>query len=393
MKRSALAAAIVSLAFTASASQAAPTVEELYELVKKQQLEIDRLKKEVDETDAKVEATADAVEQGSASSSKAASWASKTQLGGYGEHHYNNFENSDDKIDAHRFVLYIGHTFTDSVRFFSEFELEHGLAGDGKPGEVELEQAFIEWDYTEGHSVVAGQFLIPVGILNETHEPETFYGVERNLIEKNIIPTTWWETGVMFSGEIAPGLSYDVALHSGLKTDDGGKVRGGRQKSANAVANDFAYTGRIKYTAIPGLELAATYQLQSNITQGEAADDTAGSLIETHAIYNIGNFSVRGLYAGWNIDGETFEAAGRDTQSGWFVEPSYKLTENLGLFVRYAEWDNEGGLANAEADAARDYGVNYWLTENVVFKADFQQQNMANGADNDSLNLGVGWSF
>lgn len=392
MKRNLLSAAILSLAVSTTA-HAAPTVEELYDLVKKQQAEIDRLKVEVGETDAKVEATADAVEKSAGTTSKAASWASKTQIGGYGEHHYNNFEKSDDKIDAHRFVLYIGHTFSDSVRFFSEFELEHGLVKDGGPGEVELEQAFIEWDYMDGHSVIAGQFLIPVGILNETHEPDTYYGVERNLIEKNIIPTTWWETGVMFTGELAPGLNYDFAVHSGLKADDGGKIRGGRQKSANAVANDFAYTGRLKYTAVPGLELAATYQLQSNITQGVAADDTSASLFEAHAIYSINRFTVRGLYVDWNIDGETFDAAGRDSQTGWYVEPSVKVTDNLGVFIRYSEWDNEAGLAGATADTTLDYGANFWLTDTVVFKLDFQKQDMSDGADNDSLNLGIGWSF
>lgn len=392
MRKSALTA-VISLLVAPVFANAAPTIEELHELVKKQQQEIDLLKKEVSEADAKIEATADAVESGSGASNKSASWASKTQIGGYGEHHYNNFQNGNDKIDAHRFVLYIGHTFSDSVRFFSEFELEHGLVTEDGPGEVELEQAFIEWDYAQGHSLVAGQFLIPVGILNETHEPDTFYGVERNIIEKNIIPVTWWETGVMFTGELAPGVGYDVAIHSGLKTDDGGKIRDGRQKSANAVANDFAYTARIKYTAVPGLELAATYQLQTNITQGDAADDTSASLFEAHAIYNVGNFSIRGLYADWNIDGEVFDASGRDAQSGWYIEPSYKILDNLGVFVRQSEWDNEAGLAGADADAAFDIGVNFWLTDTVVFKADFQDQELANGGDNNSLNLGVGWSF
>lgn len=139
--------------------------------------------------------------------------------------------------------------------------------------------------------------------------------------------------------------------------------------------------------------MAATYQLQTNITQGDAADDTSASLFEAHAIYNVGNFSIRGLYADWNIDGEVFDASGRDAQSGWYIEPSYKILDNLGVFVRQSEWDNEAGLAGADADAAFDIGVNFWLTDTVVFKADFQDQELADGVDNNSLNLGVGWSF
>lgn len=393
---------MLAIAFTVTplTALAAPTIEEMWEIIQKQQEEIDALKRQLGETsdtlemtEKKVEATADAVEQvavGDGAVSKASEWTDKTRIGGYGEHHYNNFENSDDKIDAHRYVLYVGHQYSDTVRFFSEVELEHSLAGEGAPGEVELEQAFIEWEYMPGHSLVAGQFLIPVGILNETHEPETFYGVERNPIENRIIPTTWWETGAMLQGEFAPGLSYNFALHSGLKMDDGGTVRGGRQKSANATANDLAYTARLKYTGVPGLELAATYQYQENVTQG-VVSDTSASLFEAHAVYQTGPFGLRALVTEWDIDGDTFAQVGRDAQRGWYVEPSFRPIDSLGFFVRYSSWDNEAGLAGAESDEVVDYGINYWLNNNVVFKADYQDAGEYN--QNDSVNLGVGWSF
>ena len=217
-------------------------LEELWEIIQKQEEEITELKKgqaeteeKVDATSEAVEATVEAVEAGAlGNADKSLEWAKKTKIGGYGELHYNNFEGKDDQVDAHRFVLYVGHEYNDKVRFFSEVELEHSLAGDGKPGEVELEQAYIEWDFAKNHSLVSGLFLIPVGILNETHEPETFYGTERNQVEKNIIPTTWWETGALIRGDIAPGLSYDVAVHSGLENTDI-NIRSGRQKSAKQL--------------------------------------------------------------------------------------------------------------------------------------------------------------
>ncbi len=125
-----------------------------------------------------------------------------------------------------------------------------------QPGEVEVEQAYVQFDIGENTNVDGGLFLIPVGILNETHEPPTFYGVERNPVEKNIIPTTWWEGGAMLSGHYDSGFSYDVALTSGL--DGGTSIRGGRQKVAKATANNLAATARVKYTGTRGLELAAT---------------------------------------------------------------------------------------------------------------------------------------
>ena len=205
---------------TAVAATPTPSLEEMWAIIQQQQAEIAQLKtqlasadEEIKETNVKVEATASAVESGmaSGSNSMASSWTERTQIGSYGEMHYNNLEdkNSDgddkDEIDFHRFVLFLGHDFNDTTRMFSEVELEHSLSGDGKKGEVELEQAYIEHDFTSTTQLKAGLFLLPVGILNQTHEPDTFFGVERNNVEKNIIPTTWWEGGLALNGEIAPG--------------------------------------------------------------------------------------------------------------------------------------------------------------------------------------------
>lgn len=388
MKKTALAAALAAL--PALSFAAAPSTEEMWTIIQQQQREIERLKQEQAQADAKLNATADAVEQ----SAGIASWASKTTLGGYGEHHFNHFKNGDDKVDAHRFVLFIGHQFSDNVRFFSELEIEHGLAKDtadgSGPGEVELEQAYIAWDFTQGHTLTMGQFLIPVGIINETHEPDTFYGVERNNVEKNIIPATWWETGVMLNGELAPGLSYNLALHSGLEVDPAkGAVRGGRQKSAKATAEDLAYTARLSYNGIAGLELAAAVQQQQDISQGVAGGGEA-TLYQAHARYRVGDLTLTALAAQWDIDGDAFAANGTDKQDGNYLEASYKVTPKLGVFVRQSEWDNAAHSAVDTEVEQFDIGLNYWLVPNVVLKADIADTRNSN---KDAVNLGIGWSF
>jgi len=408
-----------------------------------------------------VEATAEAVEsQGSRSS-----FWDNTSMGGYGELHYNNWNrkngNDLERLDFHRFVLFFGHEFTDRLRFFSEFELEHALAGDGedKPGEVELEQAFVEYDFDERNSARAGIFLLPVGILNETHEPPTFYGVERNTVENVIIPTTWWAGGVGYTHRSDMGITFDLALHEGLEMEpttikvpdpddepavaritprnnlpfrpnqptnvrietldasyeifDTARIRSGRQKTANATASDLAVTGRIKYTGMPGLELAASLQYQSDMTQesDDAIDD--GILYEAHVVFNRGPFGLRALYAGWDLDVDSrievtdpndakktitvpnpVKADDYDQQEGWYIEPSFKLTPNFGIFARYE--DVEGGRASDEFEQW-SLGFNYWLNEDAVLKFDFvdrEHDNAANrGGDFDGFNLGVGYEF
>ena len=399
MKRSLLAASLSVASVAAQAAAQTPSLEEMWGLIQAQQAEIESLKAQLGQTESKlvqtevkVAATADAIEQGTVTvgaSPRPGTWVDRTSLGGYGEHHFNHVEDADDQVDAHRFVLFVGHQFTESVRFFSEFELEHGLAGEGEPGEVELEQAFIEYDYADNHSVQVGQFLLPVGILNETHEPETFYGTERNKVESEVIPSTWWEAGIMFKGEIAPGLTYNAAVHSGLKADST-RIRGGRQKNAEAKAEDLAFTGRLKYTGLPGLELAASVQLQQDISQGESSSDAEATLLEAHAIYRKDRLALRALWAEWDIDGQEFEMANADVLSGWYVEPSYRLTDKLGIFLRYSEWDRGDRMSNDYE--TYDFGINYWLTPQVVFKADYTDT-VGEADEGDAFNLGLGWSF
>jgi len=388
--------------FAGQAARAqAPDMEELWRVIQQQQAEIAELKSRLTETDARVEAAGAMLEDRENVGGHGAG-DERTRIGGYGELHYNNLD-SKDEVDFHRFVLFFGHEFTDSVRLFSELELEHAFSGDGEPGEVELEQAFIEMDLGENHRARAGVQLLPVGILNEIHEPNTFYGVERNPVEKDIIPATWWEAALSLNGELAPGWGYDLMLSSGLETPVTGasafKVRSGRNKVAAAAAGDGAVSGRLKYTGLAGIELGAAFQRQVDVTQGVM--DIDASLFEAHIDARKGPFGLRGLWAGWWLDdgpaGTGPAATGRDEQNGWYVEPSYRfeslgtLPGQAGVFVRYNEWDNNAGVSGATEKSQLDIGVNWWLHENVVFKFDYQNQ--MDSIDDDGFNLGMGYMF
>ena len=393
MKKTLIATALVGL-FASQTAFASQETQELRKVIEQQQKVLQDLERRLEATESRVEKTADVVEE-------VAESKSATTIGGYGELHYNNITDnksgSDKKaIDFHRFVLFFGHEFTEKTRFFSEVELEHSLSGDGKPGEVELEQAYIEHDFNEMFTGKAGLFLMPVGIINETHEPPTFYGVERNPVEKNILPATWWEAGAALNVKAAPGLAFDGAVTSGLEVaTEGSKaynIRSGRQKVAKANASDLAYTARAKYTGVPGLELAATAQYQADITQSAGGVDTASAtLLTAHAIYSIQGFTVKALYAQWDIDGKEAEDLGRDEQNGWYIEPSYRFNESFGLFARYNEYDNEAGNSDDTKIEQTNVGINYWLHENVVFKADYEK--VGGAKDADGFNLGVGYQF
>ncbi|MBA3582120.1 MAG: porin [Gammaproteobacteria bacterium] len=311
-------------------------------------------------------------------------------LGGYGEIHYNNYDDGiDNKIDFHRFVLFVGHDFSDDIRFFSEIEIEHALAGEGKPGEVELEQAYIEFAVNKSLNIKGGLFLIPIGILNETHEPPTFYGTERNPIENKIIPSTWWEGGIGANGNMGAGFSYDIAVHSGL--DGGTNIRDGRQKVAEATANQLATTMRIKYTGVAGLEIATSLQRQNDMTQNDTDIIDGATLFSAHIVYQGDKLGARALYADWEFDGNS--AGSKDEQQGFYIEGSYKIISQLGVFARQNIWNNSSAnISTVKNSTQTDFGFNYWAHENVVVKLDFQQQNVEAG-NKDGYNIGLGYQF
>lgn len=373
-------------------------VDELVERVREQDARIAELERRLGQTDNELEATVDFVESlGSESESRA------TTIGGYGELHYNNLDADDpandvDQIDFHRFVLFLSHRFNDRISFNGELEIEHSLAGDGAPGEVEIEQAYVDIRLNERVSARAGLFLIPVGFLNETHEPPTFYGVERNDVENVIVPTTWWEGGGGFSGNLDNGISWDVAMHSGLAMPTAGgsafRVRSGRQKVAEAFASNFAYTGRVRYSGIPGLELAASYQYQSDPSQMPGDGLDSGRLLSANLAWQLDDFSLKALYGAWRFDGVAVEAAGADEQDGWYVEPAYRLNPKWGVFARFEDVD---GARDVDQFSQISAGFNFWPHESVVLKFDYRQRDLdlpaQAGNDFDGFDLGVGYQF
>lgn len=415
---------------SAAAASATPTLEQMWQQLQQQQQEIQRLKARNQELEGKVEAAGamiDDVQQARGSGTSRAGQpvreaheqtgahtpfhhgqSGSTTVGGYGELHMNKLDGSGgasdkDEIDFHRFILFLNHEFDARTRFASELEVEHGFikdkndgSGSTAPGEVALEYAYVERDFTDTLQGRAGMLLMPVGIINETHEPPTFYGVERNPIETNIIPSTWREGGVSLTGRPAPGWQYDVMLHSGLGTGLGSNyaVRSGRKGVGKAPAKDPAGTVRVKWTGVPGLEIGGAFQHQTDITQGTGASAGAANLFEGHVAWHHGPFGLRALYARWDLDGSGPGAVGADEQVGWYIEPSYKITDKLGVFARYNQWDNQAGDDSVASEKQQtEFGINYWPHPDVVLKADYQIQDNDNGQDQDGFNLGVGYMF
>ena len=342
----------------------------------------------LEELEQRVEAVAEAVE---GLLGAGAAEAAATQVGGYGELHYLGLERTKE-MDFHRAVIFVGHDFNEAIRFYTEWDLEH--ADTGVNGALELEQAFLEFDLAPGRRLRAGVLLVPLGIINESHEPPVFYGVERPVIASALIPSTWREGGVQLLGELGPRWRYDLMLSSGLATDPAGSnafvVRKSRGQVSEAPAQDLAYTARLRWLPGPGLELGLGVFHQRDMTQNRG-EPVPATLWVAQGVWQRGAWTLKGVYARWRLDGAAARALGRDRQQGGYLEPSWKAREDLGLYARYSVWDLEAGSAADTERRRTEAGLSYWPHPRVVVKANYQWEEGPGGED--GLSLGVGYDF
>jgi len=348
----------------------------------------------------------------------------KLKLGGYGDIHANFTEGSEsDKVDFHRLVMYLGYDFDDWIKFHSETELEHAFVSDGD-GEISLEQAYLDFLLSDNFNIRAGRILTPIGIINKTHEPPTFNGVERPNFAKYIIPTTWSSDGIGLFGGLTPSLKYEAYVVAGLDGDSfsSSGIRGGRIKSEQSL-NEVAFTGRLDYRPYEEVLSNSDQSLRLGLsgyfggldnTDGGGGSGKDGEIAMTSADfeYSISKFDFRGVIANTNIDGaRNFGGGVAEEMFGWYLEGAYhfwpdewktgKLEKSdATVFVRYEEYDTQHEMPSGIAkDKTKDVdevtaGVNFYLTPNFVIKADYQISDDASGSDRDDLfNLGLGWMF
>ena len=333
--------------------------------------------------------------------SKEKSFLDRFTFGTYGEIHA-RVGDGDDNIDPHRIVLFADFEISDKLKFVSETELEHfltkteGSDWTSQNLEFKVEQAYFEYSFSEDLSGYAGLVLVPVGVLNQTHEPTTFYGVERPNVEKYIVPTTWTELGIGVSKTYDNGLQLDALFHSGLdmKNSDG-YIRGGRSnyqfEEFESNTDSWAVTTRAKYTGIAGVELAGSLQYQYD-TSSRVTGQQDAILASTHGIYRNGGFQFIALANYWNVDGYS----NKDTQDQWgyYLEPSYAWDTTIGkvgVFGRFSQYEYFTGSTQKRKEL--NAGVNYWINEHLVVKTDYTNIDKDGTANDETVNFGFGWYY
>ena len=345
----------------------------------------------------------------------------RTSLSGYMDFHFNKPEFEDARLDFHRFVLLVTHTFSPRIRFVGELELEHAFVeGLEEAGELELEQAYVDFLLDRSFNVRAGMMLMPIGIINERHEPPVYYGVERPFIDTVIVPSTWFDVGAGVHGEIGRGWRYRGYITAPLNAaefsaEEG--VREGRQKGAESNVGRPAVTGRLEYVGLRGLTLGASGWSGHSGFEFRPRFDVPVSLVEADARYSRRGLELRGQFAQIWIDNADLL---NDTLAlrvgvnpnigsqlrGFSLEGSHRFLTRprvgeVGAFVRYENFDTQyrmpsGYVPLREFDRqAWVVGANYWPDPDVAVKVDYSivgNRSSVIAAPN-SFNVGLGWWF
>lgn len=368
-------------------------------------------------------------------------------IGLYGEAKYRFPESGANTFDPHRLVLLPSYQINDWLMFNSEIEFEHGgidetsgAPGTGRSrfdGEIELEQFYVDVLISEHFNIRSlGIDLVPVGRINKYHEPTVFYSTERPELYREIIPSTWFEPGVGIFGKITETLDYQLMVSTGLEdfipgstapgimAGDG--VRNARPRLRRANENNLAYSGRLHYKGVEGLDASASFYVTE--TPGVNQSRSMLALGDVEFLYRVPRtgLELRGDLAYWHIGKPENLVVNNnalltddvgDRMYGWYVEAAYHFwpqawSEGRGSemdlvpFVRYSQIVTQSGLPSAsELDNGttnKDFitaGLAYFLNHNFVVKADYRRNlegsaaTENSGANQDYFQIGAGVFF
>ena len=342
-------------------------------------------------------------------------------LAGYGEMLLENFAGVDEsgagsppttRLDFLRAILYAGYRFDDKFLFNLEFEVEHA-------SEIFVEFAYIDYLVNDNLSVRAGLLLLPLGLVNEFHEPNVFIGSRRPETEQRILPSTWRENGAGLLGNFGR-INFRAYLVNGLNASGftSAGLRGGRQRGLRARAANVAVVGRLDVTPLAGvLAGVGLYNGGSGqdaiIVNGERLD--IGTTIgEVHGQAQIRGFDVRALYARASVDDAgalstalklPVNAPIAERMLGGYVQAGYNVlsqsaaTVSVMPYVRYECVDTQNRVpADFTRNLSRDgtfrtVGVEIKPIPNIVLKADYQWMTNAEATGRSQFNMNLGYAF
>ncbi|HEY0781875.1 MAG TPA: hypothetical protein VGE98_05420, partial [Thermoanaerobaculia bacterium] len=349
-------------------------------------------------------------------------------IGGYGELLYQHardeqarIDSPDDEVkevsgsraDLQRAVVYVGYKWDDHWVFNSELEWEH------TGGEVDVEFAYLDYLWRREMNVRAGLLLLPMGFVNELHEPSVLLTALRPEVERYVLPTTWEENGLGVFGDVGP-FTYRTYLLAGLNAegfDAQSGLRGGRQQGEQSKVDDLAWVGRLDYTGVPGLTLGASgYFGNSGQGKKDLNDrplDVPVRIFEAHAEWRYQGLELRGLFARTTLGdvarlndvlGKTGTDSIGERMQGYYLQAGYDLLAGRGKssltpYVRFEKYNTQDRVPTGfAADPLNDIrswtvGLSWKPIDQVAIKGDYAGYRDGTGHRYSETHVLLGYIF
>ncbi|MGR3318215.1 MAG: hypothetical protein ACUZ8O_07005 [Candidatus Anammoxibacter sp.] len=326
--------------------------------------------------------------------------------------------NGEDTFRQFRFIPFIYADVSERIKMAAELEFEFGGVGGGRAGEVIIEFATIDFLITDWINWRGGVILSPLGKLNLVHDTPMQDFVDRPMVNQTIIPTTLSEVGMGFFGEFYPTelskLSYEAYIVNGFEGLDVARDGTGRRNFSRAAGlagsnggyrenqnNSLDFVGRLAYSPFLGLELGASV----HTGKYDEKNDNRLTIAAFDWIYQKGPFEFVGEIARDYIERDTFARIAGITEDMWgyYAEVRYHFMPEIlrnwapTFFTEQSTFTaviRHGHVQTVSKDRETDFtniargintnpelfflrdritlGLNYRITEDTVFKIDYQ---------------------
>lgn len=353
---------------------------------------------------------------------------------GYGELHYIDADNSHAVLDQHRYVIGIHSILNKWIHLTAEIDFEHAAQ------QLEFELSYVDFLLSREFNVRAGVMLAPIGFLNEFHEPPLFWTTERPLVQQRLIPTTWSMAGFGALGTPVDGLNYRVYFVGSLQSieDNNGSsgsgngfggdassfgangIRGGRHQINQAIAEDFAVTGRLEFTKLlPGLQVGVSTYL-GDTSQGKIDEGGFMALIEADVQYRKEWFEMNATIVNTSISdteelnafcqspGHACDGKIAENQFGFNIQGGIHIPQLLGkkttqdlvvhyMFEKVRTQDSNDGTyvidRSRNRNAVHNFGLAYFPIPKVSIKADALFVHTEDNQTTQTFQMAVGYLY
>jgi hypothetical protein len=355
--------------------------------------------------------------------------APKAIVGGYVDVMYNNLSRQNlDNPSRHSFgqqrlVPFIYADITDHIKFATEIEMERGGTNAPQTGDGSMQIEFAQIDYlvNEAINTRAGLLLMPVGKFNLLHDSPLNDLVDRPMVSRIIIPSTWFEAGAGIYGSLYPSsqskLDYEVYAVNGMSSTAGAITDLGVRSARGSVSRDRddnkAVVGRVAFSPILGIEVAGSGYHGAFKPSAGAVGTGRISIFALDWTLQRGPFEVIGESAWSRISNNGTGPAG---MQGYYIQGNYHFMPEFlkkwapshftdaSTFTAVVRWeqvdtdtDDRTRIASNTVGNRRELdrltlGLNFRPIEDTVFKFDWQfntQNNakgLVNGGDLGSAN-------